>query len=158
MSGGIHIINEQDFNIDAASLMRAATLTLERRSQPGELSIAIQDAAAVAELNRLHRAIDSPTDVLSFPAANLPDSIAGETKYLGDIVIAHDYTAAQARKNGVDIQDALCLLVVHATLHLLGFAHDTPGNLNAMWAAQSDALSALGIDSQLVNQYGGGDV
>ena len=157
MSGRATVLNEQGFDINAASLIRAASVTLERQSQSGELCIVIQDSAAVADLNRQHRAIDAPTDVLSFPAANLPDDIAGETAYLGDIVIAHDCTAAQARKSGVDFQAALCLLVVHATLHLLGFAHDTPGERDAMWAAQADALGALGIDRELAARYGGGD-
>ena len=157
MSDGIHIINERDYDIDAASLIRAAAMTLEQRSQQGELSIVIHDAAAVAELNRQHRGIDALTDALSFPAAKLPDEIAGETAYLGDIVIARDYTAAQARKNGVDVDDALCLLVVHATLHLLGYEHDTRAARDEMWAAQAEAMNALGLDSDLAAQYGGGD-
>ena len=144
--------------IEEARLLRAAQLVLEQQSQSGCLSIVIQASAAVAALNRQHRGLDAPTDVLAFPAARLPEPITAEAPYLGDIVIALDYARARARASGSDLGDTLCLLVVHATLHLLGYAHETAAERASMWAAQAQALRELEIDAQLVAQYGGGDV
>lgn len=139
-------------------MIRAAHAVLEQHSETGCLGIVIQDSVAVAALNRQHRGSKSPTDVLAFPAASLPEEIAGENHYLGDIVIALDYVTARAAANGTDLGATLCLLVVHATLHLLGYAHGTATEREIMWAAQTRALRKLGIDASLVTQYGGGDV
>ncbi len=145
------------FAIDAARLNRAAQIVLDAQSASGCLSIIVQDSAAVAALNRQHRGIDSPTDVLAFPAANLPKEIAAEDRYLGDIVIALDYAQARAERSGVELGDVLCLLVVHATLHLLGYEHGTAVEREKMWAAQAQALQELDIAGDLVSKYAGDD-
>lgn len=158
MSDCISLQIDQQFAIDEARLNRAAHIVLEQQSASGCLSIVVQDSAALAALNRQHRGIDSPTDVLAFPAASLPNEIAAENRYLGDIVIALDYAAARARASGTDLGDVLCLLVVHATLHLLGYAHGMAIEREIMWAAQAKALRKLDIDASLATRYGGGDV
>lgn len=158
MSDCVSLQVDQQFAIDKARLIRAAHIVLEQHSETGCLGIIIQDSAAVAALNRQHRGLDSPTDVLAFPAASLPKEIAAENHYLGDIMIALDYVTARARASGTDLGAALCLLVAHATLHLLGYAHGTATEREIMWAAQARALRKLGIDDGIVTQYGGGDV
>lgn len=158
MSDCISLQIDQQFAIDEARLNRAAHVVLEQQSASGCLSIVVQDSAAVAALNRQHRGIDSPTDVLAFPAASLPNEIAAENRYLGDIVIALDYARARAGASGTDLGDVLCLLVAHATLHLLGYAHGTAIEREIMWAAQAQALRKLDIDADLATRYGGGDV
>ena len=99
----------------------------------------------VRSLNAEFRGIDSPTDVLSFPADPLPDEIEGEDPYLGDLVIAYPYTLHEAQEAGHDIADELVLLVIHGTLHLLGFDHDNEEHQDAMWAEQSEALAAANV-------------
>ncbi|MFN8564627.1 MAG: rRNA maturation RNase YbeY [Anaerolineae bacterium] len=73
-----------------------------------------------------------------------------ENNYLGDLVIAYPYAAAQAQREGHALDDSLALLVVHGTLHLLGYDHDTPEHRAHMWAAQELALLALGISPEIV--------
>lgn len=158
MSDCISLQIDQQFAIDEARLNRAAHVVLEQQSASGCLSIVVQDSAALAALNRQHRGIDSPTDVLAFPAASLPNEITAENRYLGDIVIALDYARARARASGTDLGDVLCLLVAHATLHLLGYAHGTAIEREIMWVAQAKALRKLDIDASLATRYGGGDV
>ena len=118
------------------------------------ISLQIDQQFAIDEA-RLNRAAHV---VLDFPAASLPNEIAAENRYLGDIVIALDYAAARARASGTDLGDVLCLLVAHATLHLLGYAHGTAIEREIMWAAQAQAFRKLGIDAGLATRYGGGDV
>lgn len=155
MSDCVSLQIDQQFALDEARLIRAAQIVLDQQSGSGCLSIIIQDSAAVAALNRQHRDQDSPTDVLAFPAASLPAEIAAEERYLGDIVIALDYAIAHAAASGTDLGDTLCLLIAHATLHLLGYEHGTAAEREIMWAAQAQALRKLGIAAELVAQYGG---
>lgn len=145
--------NEAGFAVDAAALRKAALSVMTAQSAPenSSLSIVISDNATVASLNLQYRGIDAPTDVLSFPA-ELPPMVldADEPPYLGDLIIAYPYAAAQAEREGHTLQESLMLLVVHGTLHLLGFDHDTPENRAAMWQAQDSALTQLGISTAIV--------
>jgi len=70
--------------------------------------------------------------------------------YLGDLIIAYPYALAQAQREGHDAMQSFSLLVVHGTLHLLGYDHDTLENRAEMWAAQETALMALGISTAIV--------
>lgn len=145
----IEIVNDAGYEVDEARLQEAATLVLARHEgdSDGDITIAITDDASVADLNLQYRGVDAPTDVLSFPMdADMPT----ETKYLGDLVIAYGYTAAQAEREGHSLPDTLTLLVVHGTLHLLGYDHDTPEHRANMWAAQEAALVALGVPLEIV--------
>ncbi len=92
----------------------------------GHLAIEFVDEARIRELNREHRALDEPTDVLSFPidgAAPLP---AGPRE-LGDVVICPQHT--------VEVREA----VVHGVLHLLGMDHELDDG--EMLALQRELLS-----------------
>jgi probable rRNA maturation factor len=77
----------------------------------GHLAVEFVDADRIQELNRTHRGIDRPTDVLSFPVDGTGPS-AGPRE-LGDVVICRDHTA--------DVTEA----VVHGVLHLCGYDHET---------------------------------
>jgi probable rRNA maturation factor len=79
----------------------------------GHLAIDFVDAPRMRELNRSHRGIDRPTDVLSFPVDGTGPS-AGPRE-LGDVVICREYTS--------DVTEA----VVHGVLHLCGYDHETDG-------------------------------
>ncbi len=72
----------------------------------------------IRQLNKLHRNIDKPTDVLSFPLENLPGMP------LGSIVISVETAKRSAKKFGHSIDDEIKLLFIHALLHLLGYDHE----------------------------------
>jgi len=82
----------------------------------GIVSIALVSDRAMRALNRKHRGVDRPTDVLSFP---------GDAGYLGDIAIASGVAARQARAAGHPLATELRVLALHGLLHLLGYDHDT---------------------------------
>jgi len=130
--------------VDAADLARviALTLAVEGRDD-AEVTLVITDDETVAALNRQYRAIDGPTDVLSFPAqeptpgfVSAPEAAA----YLGDIIIALPLTRQQASGLGRSLADELRLLAVHGTLHLVGYDHAEPDEEAAMWARQDEIL------------------
>ena len=93
------------------------------------MTVAIVTDARVRALNRQYRAKDQPTDVLSFPATDLPrrsakGAKAGERGYLGDVVIAAGVAARQARAAGHVLGTELRVLALHGLLHLLGYDHE----------------------------------
>jgi len=108
-----------------------------------ELTLALSSNERVQEMNLAYLGVDSPTDVLSFPAGDTnPES--GNT-YLGDVIIAVPQAITQATAAGHPLEDELALLTVHAVLHLLGFDHADEAEKTRMWAAQHHILSTLGI-------------
>lgn len=128
---------------NTAFFEQAAQKTLEhaRCQENAELTVVLTDDVQVHELNRQFRAVDAPTDVLSFPAGETdPDS---GNLYLGDVVISIERAETQARAEGHSLEDELRLLVVHGVLHLLGHDHADEEEMARMWAAQSEVLAQL---------------
>ncbi len=152
MSGTIELINESEMALDEARLHAAVEQVLRQEAAPAgaSLSLVISGNDTVQALNRQYRGIDAPTDVLSFPSG---ESLSGPAPYLGDILIAYPYAAAQAEREGHDLTQSLMLLALHGTLHLLAYDHDTPEAQAAMWAAQDRALTALDLPLTLVPSY-----
>jgi probable rRNA maturation factor len=148
----VEIQNANDYPLDAARLQAAvATVLAQHEAQPDTtLSVVIAEDDFVQTLNRQYRGVDTPTDVLSFAADAPPVEIPDEPPYLGDLIIAYPYAAAQALRAGHALNDSLTLLVVHGTLHLLGYDHDTLENRTRMWSAQERALVALGVPVTVV--------
>jgi probable rRNA maturation factor len=109
-------------------LRAAAEAALEARQvREGHLTIELVDAERIRALNRAHRGIDTPTDVLSFPVDG-----AGPTpgpRELGDVVICPEHTA--------DLDEA----TVHGVLHLLGMDHET--DEGEMLALQDRVVAGL---------------
>ncbi len=128
---------------------RAVAWLLQRHAKPPQasLSLVVTDDTAIQALNRDFRGVDRPTGVLSFPAdpAPLPREAGEDADYLGDLIVSLPYIQRQAAADGHDWRDELILNVVHGTLHLLGYDHDTPQNQAHMWRVQAEALDALGV-------------
>ncbi|MBI3960692.1 MAG: rRNA maturation RNase YbeY [Chloroflexi bacterium] len=124
------------------------------------VAIVVTDNDYVQSLNREYRGVDAPTDVLSFAAqegddldAKFAPEVAEEIdRYLGDLILAYPYAAAQAARYGYPIQTELQLLVVHGCLHLLGYDHDSDESQAEMWAAQSAILTSLGVKEDLTQR------
>jgi len=115
-----------------------------------EISVRLTDDDEVQVLNRDYRGKDKPTNVLSFPMVqkDLLDGLAnsddGEV-LLGDIVLAHGVTAAEAAEKGVTLAAHATHLIVHGTLHLLGFDHEEgEAAADAMEEMERQALASLG--------------
>ena len=81
-----------------------------------EISIALLSPLEIKKLNKIYRQKNKVTDVLSF---NLDDE-----KILGEIVICLEQAKKQAKEKKISLQAELKLLVVHGTLHLLGYDHE----------------------------------
>lgn len=149
----IDIQNENQYVIKSSQLRTAiqAVINLHEVDVESGVSVVFATDEAVHALNKQHRDVDAPTDVLSFPAEPLPPELQdSEAPYLGDLIIAYPYASSQAKRLKHPLEDSLALLVVHGTLHLLGYDHDSPENRAEMWAEQANALKSLNIDTRIV--------
>jgi probable rRNA maturation factor len=116
-----------------------------------EVSVRFTSDAEVQTLNRDYRGKDKATNVLSFPMAD-PDLIASAADgddieiLLGDIVLAEGVCAREAEERGIALADHAAHLLVHGTLHLLGYDHvDSDEEAEAMEAIERRALARLGL-------------
>ncbi len=127
-------------------LENSVNTTLTHLSVPDDtsLTILITDDQIVQELNLKFRKVNSPTDVLAFPAGHF-DPESGTT-YLGDVVISYPQAVKQAKSRGHPVGSEMQLLVIHGTLHLLGYDHAEPEQKKHMWAVQDDILNQLGVN------------
>ena len=152
MTNTVDIQNKANYPIDEIRLKQAVKYVLEQHnvSANTNLSIVFTDVIEIQKLNQQYRQIDAPTDVLSFPAEPLPEYLEDDSSYLGDLIIAYPYAVAQAEKHQHDLSDSLCLLVIHGTLHLLGYDHDSFENRAQMWAVQAEILKMMDIDTHIV--------
>lgn len=132
-----------------ASLAQAAPLV--------EIAVRLTDDAEVQTLNRDFRGKDKPTNVLSFPQVQddllegLANSDDGEI-LLGDIVLARETCAREAEERAISIADHATHLIVHGTLHLVGYDHGDDASAGAMEALEVKALASLGIANPYADQ------
>jgi len=109
-----------------------------------DLSIVIEDNAALKKLNNQYLGIDSPTDVLSF-ALQEKDPETGRM-YLGDVIISLEKALEQSDNAGHSLDAELQLLTVHGILHLLGHDHAEDSEKAKMWSAQHEILDELKVE------------
>ena len=86
------------------------------------VTIVFVSDSAIRKLNKQFRDTDRVTDVLSFPAE--PEHFENQSS-LGEIVISTDRAAAQAKANGLSLQNEIEQLILHGLLHLCGYDHET---------------------------------
>ena len=110
-----------------------------------EVGLVLLDASSMQDLNRVHRALDEATDVLSFPIDDADDvPLPGVPRLLGDVAICVPVLLAQAAEQDVLPGDELTDLLVHGVLHLLGYDHETDqGEMLARQDAIVDGLVTI---------------
>jgi probable rRNA maturation factor len=111
-----------------------------------EVSVRFTTDEEVRELNRAWCGKDKPTNVLSFPMV-APERLGRPDEHmLGDIVLAHGICAAEAAASGKTLDHHAAHLLVHGTLHLLGYDHETSeADAGLMEKVERQALAELGI-------------
>lgn len=134
----------------AASAQTAVRLALKRGGVDGvadaEIAVTLTDDAAQRELNRIYRSQDKPTNVLAFPGAD-PREIRppGMPLLLGDVVLAWPTVQREADEQGKSVADHFTHLIVHGTLHLLGYDHQAPVEAAVMEGREIAILAELGV-------------
>ena len=149
---------EWDSNTGWDELARsAATAAIAESAFPGlaegpravEISVRLAGDEEVRLLNAQWRGKDKPTNVLSFPMAEGAELASaadeGPELMLGDIILAHGVCGREAADKAVPIERHAAHLLIHGTLHLLGYDHSDDGQAADMEAREVRALARLGI-------------
>lgn len=108
-----------------------------------EVNVTVCDDKTIHQINKEHRNIDRPTDVLSFPFFDFDTPEV--TTLLGDIIISRDTAYRQAEEYGHSPKREFCFLAAHSALHLLGYDHETEDEREIMEAKQREILDELQI-------------
>lgn len=123
-------------SFDRRLLRSRASRMLAALSQArSELSVSLVDDEEIARLNEQWRGIARPTDVLSF---SLVEGVHAERRgpLLGDVVIGIQTAARQARRARRSLDEEVARLLIHGTLHLLGYDHARAADARAMRAEE----------------------
>ena len=110
-----------------------------------DVSVRIVSADEMRILNRDYRGKDRPTNVLSFPAGRVPGLPETEPLPLGDIVACAGVISNEAAAQGKALMDHWAHMLVHGTLHLLGFDHEHDTEAATMEALETRVLGAHGV-------------
>jgi probable rRNA maturation factor len=135
----------------AAAIAESAYPDLVELERRVEISVTLTCNEQVRALNAKWRGKDKPTNVLSFPMADERDlgraNIAGAELLLGDIILARGVCEEEAVQKGVPVEQHAAHLLVHGTLHLLGYDHQRDEDAADMEAREVRALKRLGISN-----------
>ena len=133
----------------AAAIAESAFPALAAGPRAVELSLRVAGDEEVHGLNRQWRGKDKPTNVLSFPMADAAEldgaGEPGPELMLGDIILARGVCAAEAAAKSIPLDRHAAHLMVHGTLHLLGYDHQDDAAATDMEARETRALARLGI-------------
>jgi probable rRNA maturation factor len=138
---------------------RGARAALKRLGlDPGayEISLLACSDKRIAELNEDFRGKPQPTNVLSWPSEERGAARAGEMPHLprpmppmpvelGDVAIAYETCAQEAKAAGKPLAEHALHLLVHGTLHLLGFDHEREADAELMEGIETEILEELGV-------------
>ena len=134
-----------------AAIAESAFPDLAMAGRPVEISVCLTSDDHVRALNAKWRGKDKATNVLSFPMAETyelqNENVAEKELLLGDIILAHGVCESEAGDKGVAFEDHAAHLLVHGTLHLLGYDHLHDGDAAEMEGREVRALARLGIDN-----------
>ena len=133
-----------------AKIARWAEAALAGRSEDAEMTVRVVDEAEGAALNARYRRRAGATNVLAFAfdAPELPS-----LRILGDVVVCAPVAAREAREQSKRLDAHWAHLVIHGTLHLLGYDHDESGAAREMEAIERSLLGRLGYP----DPYAAGD-
>lgn len=138
----------------AAEIRVWAGAALGRRARGRELAVRIVGARESRRLNARYRGRDEPTNVLSFPVAeHLARGVRSARQGpkmlvpspLGDLVLCSPIVASEARRQGKSVRAHWAHLIVHGTLHLVGFDHERPLDARRMERREIAVLRRLGF-------------
>ncbi len=106
----------------------------------GEIALLLTNDAHLRALNAKYRGKDKPTNVLAFPGGE--ENGGG---FVGDIALARETCASEAKDKHITLQDHAAHLIIHAMLHLVGYDHHSDAEAGAMERREAEILNRLGI-------------
>jgi probable rRNA maturation factor len=115
------------------------------RREDADVSVRVVNANEMQQLNSEFREQDKPTNVLSFPAGDIEGLPSDADVPLGDIVVCAEVVRSEAKEQGKTDKAHWAHIVVHGTLHLLGFDHENDSDAATMEGLEVKILTDNGI-------------
>ena len=139
----LQIACEQETGLPIAEQIEQwATAAVQPQSDEVEMTVRIVDEAESHELNLNYRGKDRPTNVLSFPF-ECPDEV--ELPLLGDLVICRQVVEREAQEQDKPVMAHWAHMVVHGSLHLLGYDHIEDDEAEEMESLETQIMTGLGF-------------
>ena len=139
----LQIACEQESGLPTAEQIEQwATAAVQPQSDEVEMTVRIVDEAESHELNLNYRGKDRPTNVLSFPF-ECPDEV--ELPLLGDLVICRQVVEREAQEQDKPVMAHWAHMVVHGSLHLLGYDHIEDDEAEEMESLETQIMTGLGF-------------
>ena len=139
----LQIACEQETGLPTAEQIEQwATAAVQPQSDEVEMTVRIVDEAESHELNMTYRGKDRPTNVLSFPF-ECPDEV--ELPLLGDLVICRQVVEREAQEQDKPVMAHWAHMVVHGSLHLLGYDHIEDDEAEEMESLETQIMTGLGF-------------
>ena len=139
----LQIACEQESGLPTAQQIEQwATAAVQPQSDEVEMTVRIVDEAESHELNLNYRGKDRPTNVLSFPF-ECPDEV--ELPLLGDLVICRQVVEREAQEQDKPVMAHWAHMVVHGSLHLLGYDHIEDDEAEEMESLETQIMIGLGF-------------
>ena len=139
----LQIACEQETGLPTAEQIEQwATAAVQPQSDEVEMTVRIVDEAESHALNLNYRGKDRPTNVLSFPF-ECPDEV--ELPLLGDLVICRQVVEREAQEQDKPLMAHWAHMVVHGSLHLLGYDHIEDNEAEEMESLEAQIMTGLGF-------------
>lgn len=126
-------------------ISRALLVARPDADRPYEVSVRVVDCDEIRTLNRDYRHRDKVTNVLSFPSGGIEGLPDEQALSLGDIVVCAPVVANEAAGQDKVPGDHWAHMLVHGTLHLLGYDHEEDGEAEVMESLEVEILGGLGV-------------
>lgn len=144
----VEIVSDDDVvpSIDEITAwVRRALEAVPQPPQDAEVAVRVVGAEEMQSLNHEYRQKDTPTNVLSFGAGKIEGLPAAAGNFLGDIVVCASVVNGEAGEQGKRVEDHWAHMLVHGTLHLLGYDHQVDSEAAKMEALERRVLAQHGV-------------
>ncbi|MDI7688857.1 rRNA maturation RNase YbeY [Cronobacter malonaticus] len=132
---------------DEAQFQTWLNAVVPQFQEESEVTVRLVDEAESHDLNLTYRGMDKPTNVLSFPF-EAPPGI--DMLLLGDLIICRQVVEREAREQEKPLDAHWAHMVVHGSLHLLGYDHIEDDEAEEMEGIETEIMLALGFDDPYI--------
>ena len=146
-----HIDNVEKF-VEKAVITTISTAPWPKRAygKDVEISIVLANDDLLQVFNREYREKDKPTNVLTFASIDSDEPQYGDCFHLGDVLLSFQTLERECVEQGKFMNDHFCHLLVHGTLHILGYDHIEEDDANTMETLEIRILEKLGIQNPYI--------
>ena len=122
----------------------------QARGKDVEISIVLANDDLLQVFNREYREKDKPTNVLTFASIDSDEPQHGDVFHLGDVLLSFQTLEKECLEQGKFMNDHFCHLIVHGTLHILGYDHIEDDDANTMETLEIRILEKLGVQNPYI--------